>query len=301
MDRVRSLVDSSFTVVTVDGNNNDDTNNNVPQTLHGDTTSPPINNEFVNVGGEGDSANVSSDPPADNSGPVTLNREFSPIIQRGHGSPMVTTVPPPDEGRTNTATIGCALTQHSISSNSDAAQRTEGGRRLANSGIQPNTNVDLYLGIGNGNSANQSPFIHHQQSSLYLDGDGMDNRSTGVPWPLGETSSGVINNNYATRNVTITRGGGRPLSVRGVLGDSGTSLMFDEMSSSSSRNPLFHRFKNDNEVVQEENDHQLALTCQDNEYDAAAKHEQYFADPVVHTDTLILLLFIVTLKLFKAT
>ena len=77
MDRVRSLVDSSFTVVPVDEINNDGSNNNVHQTPHGDTTSPPNNNnQLVYVGGEGDSANVSSDPPADNLGPDTLAGEL---------------------------------------------------------------------------------------------------------------------------------------------------------------------------------------------------------------------------------
>jgi hypothetical protein len=81
-DRFRSLVDSSVTAVTVDGNNNDDTNNNVPQTLNGDTTSPHVdNNELVNVGGAGDSAKESCDPPADNSGLDTLEGTFS-LIQR---------------------------------------------------------------------------------------------------------------------------------------------------------------------------------------------------------------------------
>ena len=111
---------------------------------------------------------------------------------------MVTTVTLPDEGQKNTATIARMLTQHSISSSSEAAQRTGGGRRLANSGKQTNTNNDnSYLGIGNGNSTNESPFIH-QQSSLYL--DEVDNHSAGGPltgtWPVGKISLGGINNNY---------------------------------------------------------------------------------------------------------
>ena len=224
VDRFISFVDSSFTAVTVNGNNNDDTNNNVPQTLHGDTTSPPINNEFVNVGGEGDPANVSSDPPAGNSGPDTLHREFSPIIQRDQDTPMVATVISSDEGRMDTVTTGRALIRHSTSSNSDAAQRAAGGRRSGNFGNQTNTNnnnnEDLYLGIEHNNPTNQSPFIHNQQSSLYLDGDGLDNRSNGVPpWPLGlgnTSSSGGINNpGFNTRHVTTNRGtrGSSPLLV----------------------------------------------------------------------------------------
>ena len=69
---------------------------------------------------------------------------------------MVTTVTLPDEGQKNTATIARMLTQHSISSSSDAAQRNGGGRRLANSGNTTHTGlVEESNGL---NTYNENPF-----------------------------------------------------------------------------------------------------------------------------------------------